>query len=99
MKLGLLSKKNSSARYPRLDTVLMVEKTIRKHDGEFKKKQLWESLPKKMMYQTFSIVIDYLILSRKISVDAEGKIGWIFYPDDVEKRLKKTHLFWRKNGK
>ena len=86
-------------RYPRLDTVLMVEEFIQKNDGEFKKRSLWEHLPKKMMYQTFSIVIDYLILSRKISVDAEGKIGWLFYPDDVEKRLKKTHLFWRKNEK
>ena len=56
-------------------------------------------ISKKMMYQTFSIIIDYLIISRKISVDIKGKIGWIFYPDDVEKRLKKTHLFWRKNGK
>ena len=82
--------------YPRLDSVLMVENFIKEHDGEFRKKQLWEALPKKMMYQTFSIIIDYLIVSRKISVDSEGKIGWMFYPDDVEKRLKKVHLFWRK---
>ncbi|MBR9701983.1 hypothetical protein GOV13_03605 [Candidatus Pacearchaeota archaeon] len=92
----LVKRTNSSVRFPRLDTVLMVEEFIKKHDGEFRKKQLWEALPKRMMYQTFSVVIDYLILSRKISVDAEGKIGWMFYPDDVEKRLKKTHLFWRK---
>lgn len=95
----LVKKTNGTARYPRLDTVLMVEEFIKKHDGEFRKKQLWEILPKKMMYQTFSVIIDYLILSRKISVDSEGKIGWIYYPDDVEKRLKKTHLFWRKNEK
>lgn len=94
----LLKQKNSIVRYPRLDTVLMVEEAIKKYDGEFRKKQLWGKLPKKMMYQTFSLILDYLILSRKISVDVEGKIGWIFYPDDVEKRLKKTHLFW-KNGK
>jgi len=99
MKKTVWKRKNASVRFPRLDTVLMVEEFIKKHDGEFRKKQLWEALPKKMMYQTFSVVIDYLILSRKISVDAEGKIGWIFYPGDVEKRLKKTHLFWRKNEK
>jgi len=91
-----LFKKKNTARYPRLDTVLMVEETIMKHDGEFRKKQLWEALPRKVMYQTFSIILDYLILSRKISIDSEGKIGWIFYPDDVEKRLSKTHLFWKK---
>ncbi len=28
-------------RYPRLDTVLMVERAIRKYDGSFKKKKLW----------------------------------------------------------
>lgn len=67
-------------RYPRLDTVLMVERFIKKHDGEFKKKALWQALPKKMMYQTYCVIIDYL-LGRKISIDAEGKIGWIYYPE------------------
>ncbi len=74
---------NEILRYPRLDTVLMVEEFIRKHDGEFKKRSLWESLPKKIMYQTFCVIIDYLLYSRKISVDAEGKIGWIYYPDQA----------------
>ena len=90
----IFDKKN--VRYPRLDTVLMVEEFIKEKDGEFKKKQLWENLPKKMMYQTFSIVIDYLLLSGKISVDSEGKIGWIFYPKEAEKRMKEAHLFWRR---
>ena len=97
--LKLLKKENPSARFPRLDTVLFLEDFIRKFNGEFRKKQLWEHLPKKMMYQTFSIALDYLIVSGKISVDSEGKIGWIFYPKDVENLLKKTHLFWRKNEK
>ena len=83
-------------RYPRLDTILMVEGFIKENDGEYKKKQLWEALPKKMMYQTFSVIIDYLLISGKISVDAEGKIGWIFYPKESEVRLKKAHLFWKK---
>jgi len=95
--LNLLRKENPLARFPRLDTVLKVEEFIQKHDGEFRKKPLWERLDKKIMYQTFSIIIDYLIVSGKISVDAEGKIGWIYYPKDVEKRLNQTHLFWRKN--
>jgi len=91
-----LFKRSSSARFPRLDTVLFLEDFIKEHDGEFRKKQLWKALPKKMMYQTFSIALDYLIISGKVSVDREGKIGWIFYPEDVEKLLKKTHLFWKK---
>jgi len=83
-------------RYPRLDTVLMVERSIKKYDGEFKKRQLWEHLPKKMMYQTFCVVIDYLLYSGKISIDSEGKIGWIFYPKETAQRLKYKNLFWRK---
>lgn len=81
-------------RFPRLDTVLNVEKFIRKHDGEFKKRALWENLPKKMMYQTFCVVIDYLLYSRKISIDSEGKIGWIHYPQKVKEHLKNKELFW-----
>lgn len=94
--INKLMNREDSVRYPRLDTVLMVEEFIKEHDGEFRKKQLWENLPKKMMYQTFSIIIDYLLLSGKISVDAEGKIGWIFYPEEAEKRMKKAHLFWKR---
>jgi len=84
----------SILRFPRLDTVLMVEESIQKHDGEYRKKMLWEKLPKKMMYQTFCVIIDYLLYSRKISIDAEGKIGWIYYPESVKERIKNKHLFW-----
>ena len=87
-------KMKAPLRYPRLDTVLYVERFIKENDGEYRKKRLWEALPKKMMYQTFSVIIDYLLLSGKISVDAEGKIGWIFYPEEAEKRMRKAHLFW-----
>ena len=82
-------------RYPRLDTVLMVEEFIKKHGGEYSKKRLWEELPKKMMYQTFSVVIDYLIVSGKIAVDREGKICWIWDPEGVKRYMEKKHLFWR----
>jgi len=81
-------------RYPRLDTILMVEKYVQEHDGEFTKTQLWENLPRKMMYQTFQVVLLYLLDSNKISIDSEGKIGWIFYPDSVKSRTKKN-LIWR----
>ena len=99
MIFNLLKKENPSARFPRLDTVLFLEEFIKEHDGEFRKKPLWNALHKKIMYQTFSLILDYLIVSGKVSVDSEGKIGWIYYPEDVEKLLKKTHLRWRKNEK
>ena len=83
-------------RFPRLDTILMVEKFIKEHDGEFKKRSLWEHLPKKMMYQTFYVIIDYLLYSNKISIDAEGKIGWIYYPEKAREYFEKIELAWRK---
>ncbi|MEK6928078.1 MAG: hypothetical protein AABX11_06625 [Nanoarchaeota archaeon] len=83
-------------RFPRLDTVLMVEKFIQENDGEFKKRNLWEALPKKMMYQTFCVIIDYLLYSGKISIDAEGKLGWIYYPEKTREYLKRVDLGRRK---
>ncbi len=47
--------------YPRMDTVLMVEEFIREHSGEYKKMEVWEHLPKKMMYTTFNAVFDHLL--------------------------------------
>ncbi|MBI5061611.1 MAG: hypothetical protein HZB67_04845 [Candidatus Aenigmarchaeota archaeon] len=85
-----LIQKNKILRYPRLDTVLMVEKAIQEHDGECTRKQLWEALPKKMMYQTFQVILVYLYQSNKISVDSEGKIGWIFYPKRLKERVRKS---------
>jgi hypothetical protein len=81
-------------RYPRLDTVLMVEEFIREHSGEFKKRKLWESLPKKMMYQTYCTLIDYLLESGKIAFDRERKIGWIYNPSLVRKYLARKDLSW-----
>lgn len=82
-------------RFPRLDTVLMIEEFIRENEGEFKKRALWEHLPKKMMYQTFCVAIDYLLYSRKISIDSEGKIGWIYFPEKANEHIKNPELFWK----
>ena len=96
MAESILMRKEDILRYPRLDTVLMVEDFIKKHDGDFKKRKLWESLPKKIMYQTFCVVIDYLVYSRKISIDAEGKFGWIYYPEIARKYYERKDLGRRK---
>ena len=73
--------------YPRLDTVLMVEEFINKHSGEFTKTRLWKRLPKGVMYQTFLLILDYLASSSKISIDKEGKVGWIYNPALARKFL------------
>lgn len=81
--------------YPQLDTVLMVEEFIKEHSGEYKKRALWEHLPKKMMYQTFDVIYQYLLESSKIARDKEGKICWIWNPELVKKYLKQESLFVR----
>ena len=92
MSEALIMDTENILRYPRLDTVLMVEEFVKEHDGEFKKRKLWESLPKKMMYQTFCVIIDYLLYSSKISIDKEGKIGWVYYPELARKYHARTDL-------
>ena len=87
--------KRKVLHYPQLDTVLMVEEFIKEHSGEYKKRALWEHLPKKMMYQTFQIVYDYLLESQKIARDSEGKIAWIWNPELVRKYLQDESLVVR----
>jgi len=84
--------------YPQLDTILRVEDFIRENSGEYKKKSLWESLPKKMIYQTFCVIFDYLLESGKIAQDTEGHIVWIWNPELVKKYLSKPHLKWKKEN-
>ena len=85
--------KKEVLHYPQLDTVLMVEDFIREHSGEYKKRALWEHLPKKMMYQTFQIVFDYLLESQKIARDSDGKIAWIWNPELVRRYLHDDSFF------
>jgi len=81
--------------YPQLDTVLMVEEYIKDNSGEYKKKSLWENLPRKMMYQTFCVIFDYLLDSNKIAIDKEDKIAWIWDPEGVKKYLARKDLAWK----
>ena len=74
--------------YPRLDTVLMVEESIRKHSGEYTKTKLWKMQPKQVMYQTFCLILDYLEQSGKIAYDRQGKVAWVYNPKLVKKFLK-----------
>ena len=75
--------------YPRLDTVIMVEETIKKAKEYSSKAALWKSLKKKIMYQTFLVILNYLEESNKIYLDRkDGKIVWIWNPRGVEAILK-----------
>jgi len=70
--------------YPQLDTIIMVEETIQKMDYP-KKTELWKALPKKVMYQTYCMIIDYLEESGKIMFDDTGRIIWTWNPEMIKK--------------
>ena len=81
--------RKEKVHYPQLNTVLMIENTIKEHNGEYTVTQLWKKLEKKVMYQTYKTAIDYLIYSRKIAVKNK-KIIWIFNPELMDKLLAES---------
>ena len=72
---------------PTLESVIMVEKTVQKYSQECGKYQLWKRLPKKMMYQTFQLILDYLEKSGKIIIDKDGCIIWTYNPKRIKKLI------------
>ena len=73
------------ARSPTLQTVLMVEKWIEKYSGTYKKTELFNSLPRKVMWQTFQVIMEYLESIHKIVYDADGFVVYIWNPAFFEK--------------
>jgi len=51
---------------PRLDTIMMVEKAILECEDYPTRTELWKSLPRKIQYQTFKRILNYLEASQKI---------------------------------
>jgi len=73
--------------YPRLDTVMMIEDAIRSAKEYPTKAELLRRLPKKVMYQTFNLVLEYLQRSNKIIVTKDGKIVWVFADSEKLRKL------------
>jgi len=92
MKLLSKRKETITARAPRLDTVLMVEEFIEKNSGEYNQTELFNNLPKKMLWQTFRIILAYLENLNKIVINKDGTITWIWNPKLVEKYLRNKSL-------
>jgi hypothetical protein len=76
-------------RNPKLDTVIMVEKFIKEHSGDYKKTELFNKLPKKIMWGTFNVILKYLYENNKIGFDKEGQITYIWNPELIKKLLNK----------
>lgn len=80
---------NILARSPTLDTVIMVEKTIEEYSGEFNRTEIWKKLPKRVMWQTYLVILDYLQSINKIAIDRRGIIGYIWSPEVAKRFMKR----------
>jgi len=76
---------NGVARSPTLQTVMMVEKFIEEHSGEYKKTDLFNNLPKKVMWQTFQVIMEYLEKNYRIIIEKDGVVTYIWNPKFYEK--------------
>jgi len=76
---------NPLARSPTLETVMMVEHEIEKHSGEFNRTELWKKLPKKVMWQTFLVILDYLQSINKIAISNNGILVYTWSPELAKK--------------
>jgi hypothetical protein len=84
----MAKQKDRFERSPTLDTVLMVEKSIEQHSGEFNRTELWKKLPRQVMWQTYLVILDYLESINKIAFDRESKVAYIWNPE-LAKLLRK----------
>ncbi len=78
--------KNEVLRYPRLDTILMIEDAMREYSATLTLRAIWEHLPKKVMWQTFITTLEYLAYSGKIYMNEKKKKAvWIWNPQLLER--------------
>jgi hypothetical protein len=78
--------KGQVLHYPRLDTVLNVEKVIKSSDESISKNEIDRRLTKQIMRPTLNLILSYLEESGKIAILKEGII-WI-YREDINEKLK-----------
>lgn len=83
---------NILTRSPRLDTVILVEKFIEKNSGEYKKTSLFNNLPKKIMWGTFNVILEYLWSNNKIALDKEGNFIYIWSPEAAKKFVNRKRI-------
>lgn len=86
------TEQNSFVRSPTLDTVLMIERTIEEYSGEFNRTELWKKLPRKVMWQTYLFVLDYLQSINKIALDRNSTIAYIWSPEVAKKFAKRKAI-------
>ncbi len=77
------------SRSPRLETVIMVEQFIKKHSGDYKKTELFQKLPKKVMWGTFNVILQYLWNNNKIGISKDGIVVYIWNPELAKRYINR----------
>ena len=67
-------------RSPTLDTVMMVERIIERYSGEYNRTDIWKKLPRKVMWQTYLIILSYLEGINKIGFARNGVLIYLWNP-------------------
>lgn len=76
-------------RYPRLDTVLMVEKALYRHKSDKTVTEIWKLLPKKVLWTTYTTILDYLEYSGKIHIENDKTVTWLWAPGKIEEAKRR----------
>jgi len=82
-------KQNPYLRSPTLETVLMVERTIDKYSGELNRTELWKKLPRKVMWQTYLMILNYLQSINKIAISSKGILVYIWSPESAKQFINR----------
>ncbi len=82
-------KPKNLGRYPRLDTVLMVERELFRYRSDLTVTDIWRNLPKKVMWTTFTTILDYLEYSGKIHLEDDRTVSWLWNPGKIAELKKK----------
>jgi hypothetical protein len=89
-----VQKRKAAARSPTLQTVLMVERFINDNSGEYRKTELWRKLPRRVMWQTFQVIMTYLEDTNRIVYDQEGCVVYAWNPKLVAQYKSRSDLRW-----
>ena len=74
---------------PNLATILMVEKAIKEMKEHPTRMELWKAIPRKIQYQTFQRILEYLEASNKVIFDGK-RIVWIAADNPKLRQLLET---------
>ena len=72
--------------YPRLDTVLMVERVLKNAELAISKSELQRRLPKQVMRQTLLVILEYLEEKGLIMIGEKGVL-WVHNENPKMKKL------------